>query len=223
MQGRGCSPRFQEYSNLPTRCGGSMCTVMNSGRPMVDSLPIWLWAIHRQPPKAPRLVADHRTPAVARTTPTTTRFAALSLSLFFSRTAAQGACPCTRRPSVPALSLHRAERQLQPTAPAVRRRPRARNDRVPDPMPRRSERPTARNQAAEPPAKQTHARLLLCVNGDHCFYFSLPPLLSMKPTHLWRHYRPFLPPPALSLPPAPYKRQQSLSPFSCLPKLAPSL
>jgi hypothetical protein len=81
MQGRSCSPRFQEYSDLPTRCDGSMCTVMNSGRPMVDSLPIWLWAIHRQPPKAPRLVADHRTPAVARTTPTTTRFAALSLSV----------------------------------------------------------------------------------------------------------------------------------------------
>jgi hypothetical protein len=133
-----------------------------------------------------------------------------SLSLFFSCTVAQGARPCTRRSSVPALSLHCAECQLQPTAPAVPRRPRARNDRAPDPMPRRSERLTARNQAAEPPAKQTRARLLLCVNGDHCFYFSLPPLLSMKPTHLWRHYRPFLPPPALSLPPALYKMATGL-------------
>jgi hypothetical protein len=113
--------------------------------------------------------------------------------------------PCSDRPQRRARQ-HPAPRRRDPRASTQRpgalcptplprdraTRPRSATRARPTTMPRRSECPTARNQAAEPPSQADPRPFFFsALMEHHCFRFSLPPLLFMKPTHLWRHYRPF--------------------------------
>jgi hypothetical protein len=114
--------------------------------------------------------------------------------------------------------LHPAPRRAVPDAPAPRPSDPAppRDARAPDcdvatVRAPDSQEPSSRATQPSRPTPVFFSALM----EHHCFCFSLPPLLSMKPTHLWRHYRLFPLPGRLFLSLLlSIKGQQSSLPFS---------